>query len=249
MPTASQPRSCSKGDAAHEVWDDAILHIRHLVMRPVHQFVHHRPRLVIAIVIGAAISVCLPSDWQAITRALTGWNVGVWAYLFSTAWLVLYANHEKVRAIAEREDNTAVAVLSILSIAAIVSLAAIVFELATSRTVSAHERLGHYAFTVATVLGSWLLVGTLFTFHYARAFYNARADARPLSFPDGEPNPDYWDFLYFSFTIAVAVQTSDVVIKSRSMRKLVLAQSVLSFLFNAAILGLSINIAAGLVGP
>ena len=52
----------------------------------------------------------------------------------------------------------------------------------------------------------------------------------------------------FSFTIAVAAQTSDVIVMSRSMRKVVLAQSVLSFLFNVAILGLSINIAAGLVG-
>jgi uncharacterized membrane protein len=35
---------------------------------------------------------------------------------------------------------------------------------------------------------------------------------------------------------------------SHALRKAVLAQSVLSFLFNAAIIGLSINIAAGLVG-
>ena len=69
-----------------------------------------------------------------------------------------------------------------------------------------------------------------------------------MKFPDAELNPDYWDFLYFSFTIAVAAQTSDVVVMSSGMRKAVLAQSVLSFLFNAAIIGLSINIAAGLIG-
>ncbi|MFD2273819.1 DUF1345 domain-containing protein [Undibacterium arcticum] len=66
-------------------------------------------------------------------------------------------------------------------------------------------------------------------------------------FPEGEQQPNYWDFLYFAFTIAVAAQTADINIQSRSMRKAVLAQSVLSFLFNAAILGFSINIAAGLV--
>jgi len=54
--------------------------------------------------------------------------------------------------------------------------------------------------------------------------------------------------LYFSYTIAVAAQTSDVSVMSRSMRKIVLAQSILSFFFNLAILGLSINIAASLVG-
>jgi uncharacterized membrane protein len=99
-----------------------------------------------------------------------------------------------------------------------------------------------------TLFGSWCLIGTLFTFHYAHVFYMSPADNRALGFPDHLQNPDYWDFLYFAFTIAVAAQTSDVTVLSRSMRKTVLAQSVLSFAFNLAILGLSINIAAGIVG-
>jgi uncharacterized membrane protein len=78
-------------------------------------------------------------------------------------------------------------------------------------------------------------------------FYRAPAKELPLRFPDGLTEPDYWDFLYFSFTIAVAVQTSDICVMSRPMRKMVLGQSVLSFFFNLAILGLSINIAAGML--
>jgi uncharacterized membrane protein len=101
---------------------------------------------------------------------------------------------------------------------------------------------------VATVFGSWCLVATLFTFHYARTYYRSPPEKRALGFPDKEENLDYWDFLYFSFTIAVAAQTSDVAVMSHSMRKTVLAQSILSFVFNFAILGLSINIAASLVG-
>jgi uncharacterized membrane protein len=111
-----------------------------------------------------------------------------------------------------------------------------------------HGRLAHYALTGSTVFGSWCLLGTIFTFHYARAFYSSGHEQPALCFPDKEKNPNYWDFLYFSFTIAVAAQTSDVLVMTRSLRKTVLAQSVLSFLFNAAILGLSINIAAGVVG-
>jgi len=71
---------------------------------------------------------------------------------------------------------------------------------------------------------------------------------RPLKFPDDELCPDYWDFLYFSFTIAVAAQTADVSVMSRSMRKVVFAQSILSFVFNVAIIGLSINVLASLIG-
>ncbi len=181
-------------------------------------------------------------------RALTAWNAGVWFYLLSITWVMVRANHAKVRRMAEQEDSSAVAVLAMLSIAAIISIAAIVQVLATAKDLPFSDRLGHYAFTGITILGSWLFVGMLFTFHYAHMFYRSPAGMRALTFPDKEPNPDYWDFLYFSFTIAVAAQTSDVIVMSRSMRKVVLAQSILSFLFNVAILGLSINIAAGLVG-
>lgn len=54
--------------------------------------------------------------------------------------------------------------------------------------------------------------------------------------------------MYFAFTISVAVQTSDVAVRTTAMRATVLGQSVLCFFFNLAILGLSINMAASLVG-
>jgi uncharacterized membrane protein len=216
-------------------------------MHPVHRFVHHRPRLALGILVGVGAGLLLPGSWPGLTRALAGWNIGVWSYLMSVAWLVMRAQPAKLRTIAEQEDNNAAAVLAVMSIAAVISMAAIVLELATSRQLTFSDRLLRYGFTAATVIGAWLLVGMLFTFHYAHMFYQAPAERRPLLFPDHEANPDYWDFLYFSFTIAVAAQTSDVMVTTRGMRKVVLAQSILSFLFNVTILGLSINIAAGLV--
>ena len=125
--------------------------------------------------------------------------------------------------------------------------AAILLELTSAKDLDLRHRLLHYGLTGATVFGSWCMVGTMFAFHYARNFYRSAPGRRALRFPD-DGEPDYWDFLYFSFTIAVAAQTSDISVMTRDLRKAVLAQSVLSFLFNAAIIGLSINIAAGLVG-
>ncbi len=214
----------------------------------VHQFARNRPRLSLAIAAGFAVTLMLPAQWLLVTRALAGWNVTVWSYLLSMAWLMAHAGHARVRRIAEQEENSAVAVLALLSTAATISLAAIVFELATLKGLTGGVQAVHYLFTGATIVGSWCLVGIVFTFHYAYMFYRSPPDARPLHFPEGEENPEYWDFLYFSFTIATAVQTSDVIVMSRAMRKVVLAQSILGFFFNAAILGFSINIAAGLVG-
>jgi uncharacterized membrane protein len=218
---------------------------------PSHTFrrlINRRPRLFIAALAGISIALSLPSTWTPLTRMLTGWNIAVWCYLMLMAWLMLRASHARVRRIAEQEDESAALVLAVMSIGAILSLAAISIELATLKELPAALRLGRYGFTGATVFGSWLLVGTVFTFHYAHMFYRASPGPLPLLFPDNETSPDYWDFLYFSFTIAVAAQTSDVSVQTRSMRKVVLAQSVLSFLFNVAIIGLSINIAASMVG-
>jgi uncharacterized membrane protein len=98
------------------------------------------------------------------------------------------------------------------------------------------------------MFGAWFLIPTIFTQHYARLYYDPDAPETPLQFPDKALHPDYWDFLYFSFTIAVASQTSDVMLRSRSVRRAALAQSVLSFYFNVAVFGLCVNIAAGLLG-
>ncbi|MFZ6648114.1 DUF1345 domain-containing protein [Undibacterium sp. TJN25] len=216
-------------------------------MISVPQVFHTRPRLIFTFLLGVAIVFITPAAWGWVSRALLGWNVAVWSYIVLVAWLMSCANHESVRQIAEREDESAYAVLGILSTAATISLVAIIYELAQLKGQPADVRVMKYVFTGITVLGSWCLLGVIFTLHYALLYYQSDDACRPLRFPDDESQPDYWDFLYFAFTIAVAVQTSDIAVTSREMRKTVLAQSVLGFLFNTAILGFSINIAAGLV--
>ena len=66
------------------------------------------------------------------------------------------------------------------------------------------------------------------------------------SFPDDEA-PDYWDFAYFAFTIGMCAQVSDVTVSSKTIRRTVLTHSIISFLFNAALLALTVNIAASAI--
>ncbi|MET3130897.1 putative membrane protein [Oxalobacteraceae bacterium GrIS 1.11] len=214
---------------------------------PFHGFIRSRPHLSLAIGIGVAVGVLLPAEWQGMTRLLTAWNVAVWFYLPTTAWMMMRADHHKVKAVAGKQDERAALVLATLSVAAIMSLAAIISQLSALKEMPPDQRAWHYGFTVITLLGSWFIVGTLFSYHYAHLYYQAGALEKPLQFPEQRQDPDYWDFLYFAFTIAVAAQTSDVTVHTRAMRKIVLGQSVLAFFFNLVILGLSINIAAGLI--
>ncbi|AMP11425.1 hypothetical protein CAter282_3747 [Collimonas arenae] len=208
---------------------------------------HTHPRLVIALAIGFAAWAVIPIG-SHLTRALVGWNAGVWSYLAMLWWMMTRASCAQVKLRAAVEDENDTMILVLICIAAVSSIGAVVLGLTQAKDFLPGPKELRYLFTGMTVLGSWFLLGTIFALHYARLFYACSIDKLPLRFPDDEINPDYWDFLYFSFTMAVAVQTSDISIMTRPMRKIVLMQSVLTFLFNSAILGLSINIAAGLVG-
>jgi uncharacterized membrane protein len=206
------------------------------------------PRLLLAAAVGLLTGWALTTRLEPLQSAVLGWNIGVWLYLVMIWILIVRADVSDVKAFAEQEDESATMVLFMVCIAAIASLAAIVLQLGTAKDLHGAARALHYTVTVMTVLGSWFLVGTIFAVHYTKLFYIADDNALPLKFPDEKNQPDYWDFLYFAFTISAAVQTSDVAVMTTSMRKVVLGHTVLAFLFNAAILGLSINIAAGLIG-
>jgi uncharacterized membrane protein len=205
------------------------------------------PRLSLATVIGLAAGLSIPVD-STISKILIGWNTGVWTYLLLMFWLTVRAKAPDVKRIAEMEDENAGLVLLMVCIAALASLATITFELAGSRDLQTADKLLHYGVTALTVIGSWLLIGVIFSVHYARLYYTWGGKEPALRFAEGLTTPNYWDFLYFSFTIGVAVQTSDVGVATRQLRKIVLAQSLIGFVFNTAILGFSINIAAGLFG-
>jgi uncharacterized membrane protein len=208
----------------------------------------NRPRLLVALAAGALCAVLEPYALRPVARALVGWDCAVWLYLALIWTRMVRAHHDQVREIAMRDDENATVVLTLICIATVASVAAIGYELTSAKSVGLRAGLAHYAITGATMFGAWFLIPTMFTLHYARLSYLSPEHERALAFPDTHLAPNYWDFLYFSFTLAVASQTSDVELRGRSIRRAVLAQSILSFYFNLAVLGLSINVAAGLFG-
>jgi uncharacterized membrane protein len=213
---------------------------------PLHRF-GARPRLAGSMLLGATFALLLPASLQWVTRCLLGWNLAVWLYLALMGAMMLRADHDRLRRVALAQAEGAATVLGVVVVAAVASLAGIVVELAAAKVPGAPHALPHVLFALATVAGGWLLLPTLFTLTYASVYYRT-AHGAGLRFPDGDADfrPDYGDFLYFSFTIAVASQTADVGITTPAMRRLVLLQSVLSFVFNTAILALTINIAASM---
>jgi uncharacterized membrane protein len=202
-------------------------------------------RLLTSAAAGGVLFFLVPAHWPVMARLLVSWNLGVMLFV---AWIVVWMNGLNARQICDRyieEDETAGIILIGVICAALLSLVAIILLLSTVKQFTGVERGAHVALAALTIVTSWLLVPTMFTLHYADAFYSEPDDERPLSFPQTEL-PVFWDFAYFSFTIAAACQTSDVLTTGMPIRRTVLAHSLISFLFNASILGFAINITAGL---
>jgi uncharacterized membrane protein len=205
------------------------------------------PRLWIAVMAGGMAFPLLPHDWSLLSRVLVCWNGGVALFLtLIFSWMV-HLTAEQIRSRYLEEDETAPIILVVVVLAALLSVVAIVEPLATLRQVTGIERAAHVALAALTLANSWVLVPTMFTSHYADAYYSAPADSRPLRFPE-TPMPAFWDFAYFSFTIAAACQTADVSTMNAAVRRTVLAHTLISFLFNVSILGFAINVTAGLLG-
>jgi uncharacterized membrane protein len=203
-------------------------------------------RLYGSVAAGVVLYFLLPAHLRVASRILIAWNGGVLLFFALVYSWMPRLSAKQLCAKYVDEDAAAPVILIGAIVAAVLSLVAIVTTLADIKDLAGVARTAHLALAALTVVTSWTMVPTMFALHYADMFYSAGANSRPLAFPAGA-EPVFWDFAYFSFTIAAACQTSDVTTCGIAMRKAVLVHTLIAFLFNAAILGFAINITAGLI--
>jgi uncharacterized membrane protein len=168
-------------------------------------------------------------------------------------WVViLWAHPKEIRKIASLEDTSRTLLFLFVLGASLMSLVAILFLLISSKGGSNAEVTSHVLLAMGAVIVSWWLVHTIFTMRYAHLFYSTNPDDDKkkalggLEFPK-EDEPDYLDFVYFSFVIGMTFQVSDVEISSRAIRRIAWMHGLISFAFNTAIVALSINVISGMV--
>jgi uncharacterized membrane protein len=207
-------------------------------------------RLALVVVIAVSVDVLTRSWLGAGTRLLLAWDIGALVYLI-LAWMVVALSDEVMtRVRAQQYDQSGYAIFLLVTTAASASFVAIGFLAGNLKALEFWPRTGYLTLTVAALLLSWLLIQTLFAFHYARLYYARPAEGkehqRGLKFPD-EGEPDYLDFAYYACVIGMTSQVSDVAVMARHMRRITLIHGVLSFIFNITILAMSINIIGGLI--
>jgi uncharacterized membrane protein len=190
---------------------------------------------------------------QTSTQSIVTWDVFAVCVL-GLAWLtILTTPPEKLRARAQMQDLSHILIFIFVLAAACFGLFAVGFLFFNKTVVMERSHFFiHLLMSLVAVICSWMLVHTVFGLRYAHTFYGdpdgpagPKSHAGGLEFP-GDREPDYMDFAYFSFTIGMTFQVSDVVITSRDFRKLVLAHGMLSFGFNTVILALTLNTVSAL---
>jgi uncharacterized membrane protein len=171
---------------------------------------------------------------------LAGFDLAALAFIASLTGLFRSSKAREMRAhSAENDANRGVAlIITVATCAAI--LVAVGLELS-----GGPSPLGKVGI-VATLLIAWTFSNLVFALHYAHVYYikGESGDRGGLQFPE-EPEPDYWDFAYFAFTLGMTFQTSDVSITRRDVRKVALWHSLAAFVFNLGILAFTINTLAG----
>ena len=183
-------------------------------------------RLLLAVAAGIAVaSVLAPWVVDAHTRLLAAWDAAVCVYLTLSSIVMLSLDARATRARVPSHDQSGYVVFLIVVAGACASLVAIIWGLRAMHDLHGSAQALHVALAMLALAGSWLLINTVFAFHYARAYYRPQAGGgehlRGLRFP-GDTEPDYMDFLYYACVIGMTSQVADVAVTSRHMRQLTL---------------------------
>ncbi len=210
---------------------------------------HPLHRLLIGISLSLLVYLCIRERQlnSRVTIVLL-WDVFALAMIL-TSWIVIFSRETNmIRKQARKQDGSVIFVFALILVSSFASLL-IVMLLIVSKNIGNTSVWLYLPVAIAGMVLSWILVHTIFIFHYAHIYYDNDRDPNEddagLDFPE-EKQPDYLDFAYFAFVIGMTFQVSDVSITSHKFRKLALFHGLLSFGLNTFVIALTINIIAGL---
>ena len=209
---------------------------------------HSVTRLLLSLGLATIVEVfAVQHQMQWLSALLVSWSVFSLSMIL-LSWITFFTVPDiDVYLESRQQDQSGAAIFAIVVISVCLSLAGI---LILRKNLPSHSGRGLFeAISIISLASSWILLHTIFTLHYARLFYaddpsGNKPQLAGLSFPE-EEKPDYLDFAYFSFVIGMTFQVSDVEITRRLLRKLVLAHSLISFVFNTVIVALTISVLSG----
>jgi len=209
-------------------------------------FTRRSGRITTAIVAATAAYIAtinLPDE----LNLLIPYDVGVAVYLALCCALMGRASAEDAARISRRGEPNNRLVLIVANGLAIAALIGVAAMLNRPPDRPRWEVNLHMMASMLAVILSWFLAHIYFGLHYMRLYYDDHIVDGKLTYHMGLEFPqrttaDFWDFMYYSFTIAMCYQTSDVTVTSMRIRRVTLVHAIFSFLFVTAIIGFVVNV-------
>jgi uncharacterized membrane protein len=197
--------------------------------------------------LAALLTGLLRDEWKY--APAIGWIVAAATYLAATWWVVLRLDAEQTAAHVRRrnEDGSPTISHAIVLVASVASLAGVGYLLAAE--MSPQRQLAKALVGILSVIAAWFAIHTTFMLRYAELYYlSPERDGAAIDFHQKQYQPSFLDFAYLSFTVGMTYQVSDTDLKSREIRRAVLAQGLVSFLLGAVVLASTINLVLELAG-
>ena len=140
-------------------------------------------RLATAFAVGVVAYIVQPEWISWHTRIVVSWDLGTLMYL-GLAWaLIARADARVTRDHALSQDQSGFFIFLFVVGAACASIVAIGFVVGTIRDLPFWARTWHLALTVVALISSWLLIQTVFAFHYARRYYDRARHGESRNLP------------------------------------------------------------------
>ncbi len=205
-----------------------------------------RLRLIVIILLSPILVwAFLPETFDR-QRVLILFSIALWIEIVLAISLYAPSKVDVFKHQAKTEDSGPIFILIFEIFIVVLCFGLAIPEIAELRKAKYGLPHAQTALATSTIVGTWLLLHLAFAIHYAKHYYASEEQKTCITFP-GDQEPDFWDFVYFAFTIGIALQTSDVTIRSRLIRRTVLAHTFFSFFYNVVILAIAVNVAADLI--
>lgn len=200
-------------------------------------------RLIVAALIGLAVAALVAGTAGWRYAPSVGWTAAALVYLVRTWMIVLPMDAEQTREHVGPEDPPSGWLTDgIILSASVASLAGVEHLLAAGSKTGAEKNIAA-AVGVVSIIAAWCVVHTVFSVRYADIYYSNSASG--INF-NGTDKPRFLDFFYIGFTIGMTYQVSDTSLETGQLRRIALSQALLSYLFGAVILAVTINLVVGL---
>jgi uncharacterized membrane protein len=203
-----------------------------------------------ATLIGLLVDLLAPHWLEGATRFAASYDAGILA-LLGFFWLAgVHADPRMTRARAAMDDPGRNAILVVIMLAVVAGLVAAIGIIGHGpHAATDSEKYVAYVLGVTAIFAGWILVHTVYTFRYAHLYwYDDDGDGSScggIKFPETD-EPSDWDFAYFSFCIGTSFAVSDPQITETRVRREVILHSIISFAYNSVIIGMLINLFAGI---